>query len=164
MPDAHAAGVDLMIVGEVPGEHEDKQGQPFVGAAGQLLDRILQGAMGLQRGDVFIANINKCRPPGNRNPAPEEIAACAPFLEEQVALIRPIVVVTLGNFATKLLLDTKVGITKLRGQEFAYERAGVEAVLVPTLHPSAVLRNGGRALADARADFVVVKRRLASLR
>ena len=154
---------DVMFVGEGPGQNEDERGEPFVGRAGKLLTQLIEG-IGLSRQDVYIANVVKCRPPGNRDPLPVEIEACAPWLDRQIELIRPSIVVTLGNFATKLLLDTKVGITKLRGQEFAYERAGVEAVLVPTLHPSAVLRNGGRALADARADFVVVKRRLASLR
>ena len=147
---------DLLFVGEGPGFHEDQQGIPFVGAAGQLLNRML-AEVGIRRDDVYIANVVKCRPPGNRNPAPEEIAACAPFLEQQLDLIRPRVVVTLGNFATKLLLDTKVGITKLRGERYPYR----DGVLIPVLHPSAVLRNGGAALAQARADFVVIKRALA---
>jgi len=105
---------------------------------------------------VYIANVVKCRPPGNRDPLPLEIESCRPYLEAQIEFIDPKVVVTLGNFATKLLLGTKEGITKLRGQEFPY-RGGV---LVPTLHPSAVLRNGGTALAQTRADFVVAKRAL----
>lgn len=146
----------LMFVGEGPGEQEDLSGEPFVGRAGRLLTSLIEG-IGLTRDDVYIANVVKCRPPGNRNPAPEEIAACAPFLEAQLDLIRPRVVVTLGNFATKLLLDTKVGITKLRGERFPYR----DAVLIPVLHPSAVLRNGGAALAQARADFVTIKRTLA---
>ncbi|MFM8305280.1 MAG: uracil-DNA glycosylase [Actinomycetota bacterium] len=147
---------DLMFVGEGPGAEEDRQGVPFVGRAGQLLTRLVEG-IGLTRDAVYIANVVKCRPPGNRDPQPAEIDACRPYLEAQIAAIGPRVVVTLGNFATKLLLDTKTGITKLRGQEFPFG----DAVLVPTLHPAAVLRGGGVALAQSRADFVVVKRTLA---
>jgi len=151
----------LMFVGEGPGEREDLQGEPFVGRAGQLLTQLIEG-IGLTRAEVYIANVVKCRPPGNRDPQPDEIEACAPWLDRQLELIRPAVIVTLGNFATKLLLQTKEGITKLRGTEFAFTRAGHTAVLIPTLHPSAVLRSGGRALAEARADFVHVKRALAN--
>jgi DNA polymerase len=154
---------DLMFVGEGPGEQEDLRGEPFVGRAGGLLTQLIEG-IGLTRADVYIANVVKCRPPGNRDPQPDEIAACAPWLDRQLELVRPTVIVTLGNFATKLLLDTTEGITKLRGQERRYERAGVVATLIPTLHPSAVLRGGGARLAEARADFVVVKRRLAAVR
>jgi uracil-DNA glycosylase len=149
---------DLMFVGEGPGEQEDRQGEPFVGRAGQLLTKLIEG-IGLARADVYIANVVKCRPPGNRDPLPFEIAQCSPFLEAQLTFIAPRVVVTLGNFATKLLLDTKEGITKLRGREFPF---GDGAVLIPALHPSAVLRNGGQALAQARADFVIMKRALAA--
>ncbi|MGH9049608.1 MAG: uracil-DNA glycosylase [Acidimicrobiia bacterium] len=148
---------DLVFVGEGPGEQEDRQGIPFVGRAGQLLTRLIEG-IGFTRDDVYIANVVKCRPPGNRDPLPAEIDACRPYLEAQLAFLDPQVVVTLGNFATKLLLETKQGITKLRGREFPF-RDG--AVLIPALHPSAVLRNGGAALAQARADFVLVKRALA---
>jgi uracil-DNA glycosylase family 4 len=155
--DPHA---DLMFVGEGPGEQEDLKGEPFVGRAGLLLTQLIEG-IGLTRADVYIANVVKCRPPGNRDPQPEEIAACAPWLDRQLELVRPRVIVTLGNFATKLLLQTKDGITKLRGKEFPFVRAGQTAVLIPTLHPSAVLRSGGRRLAEARADFVHVKRALA---
>jgi DNA polymerase len=152
---------DLMFVGEGPGEQEDIQGIPFVGRAGQLLTQLIEG-IGLTRDDVYIANVVKCRPPGNRDPEPEEIEACAPWLDRQLALIRPTVIVTLGNFATKLLLGTKEGITKLRGREFPFSRAGVDAALFPTLHPSAVLRSGGgQKLAEVRSDFVQVKRALA---
>lgn len=150
---------DLLFVGEGPGEQEDLTGEPFVGRAGRLLTGLIEG-IGLTRDDVYIANVVKCRPPGNRDPLPGEIESCRPYLEAQVEFIDPRLVVTLGNFATKLLLATKDGITKLRGREFAY-RDG--AVLIPTLHPSAVLRGGGPALAQARADFVVVKRALARL-
>jgi DNA polymerase len=154
------ADADLLFVGEGPGEQEDLKGEPFVGRAGQLLTQLIEG-IGLTRDDVYIANVVKCRPPGNRDPQPDEIEACAPWLDRQLELIRPRVIVTLGNFATKLLLDTKEGITKLRGREFPFSRAGVDAILLPTFHPSAVLRSGGKALAEARADFVRVKRALA---
>jgi len=150
----------LMFVGEGPGEQEDLQGEPFVGRAGKLLTQLIEG-IGLTRDDVYIANVVKCRPPGNRDPLPEEIAACSPWLDRQLALIAPEVIMTLGNFATKLLLDTKVGITKLRGREFPFSRAGIDAIIVPTLHPAAVLRGGGMPLAETRADFVRVKQRLA---
>jgi uracil-DNA glycosylase len=150
----------LMFVGEGPGAQEDLQGEPFVGRAGQLLTQLIEG-IGLTRADVYIANVVKCRPPGNRDPQPDEIEACAPWLDRQLGLVQPRVIVTLGNFATKLLLSTKEGITKLRGTEFGFTRAGHDAVLIPTLHPSAVLRSGGRALAESRADFVHVKRALA---
>jgi DNA polymerase len=154
---------DLVFVGEGPGEQEDRQGEPFVGRAGKLLTGLIEG-IGLTRAEVYIANVVKCRPPGNRDPQADEIEACRPYLEAQMAFIRPRVVVTLGNFATKLLLDTKTGITKLRGQEFPYGGSdGAPGVLIPTLHPSAVLRNGGVALAQARADFVLVKRALARI-
>jgi DNA polymerase len=146
----------LMFVGEGPGADEDRLGEPFVGRAGKLLTALIEG-IGLTRDDVYIANVVKCRPPGNRDPQPTEIAACRPYLEAQLDLVAPEVVVTLGNFATKLLLDTKTGITKLRGQVFPYRRGS----LIPALHPSAVLRNGGAALAQARADFVVIRRTLA---
>ncbi len=157
-----ARDADLVFVGEGPGAEEDKQGIPFVGRAGQLLTRLIEG-IGLTRDDVYIANVVKCRPPGNRDPLPLEIESCRPFLESQLRLLEPKVIVTLGNFATKLLLETKEGITRLRGQEFSFTLPGSEraAVLVPTLHPSAVLRNGGAALAQARADFVIAKRALA---
>jgi uracil-DNA glycosylase len=153
---------EVVFVGEGPGMNEDGEGRPFVGRAGGLLVRLLS-SIGWQRDDVFITNVVKCRPPGNRDPQPDEIEACAPWLDRQLELIRPRVIVTLGNFATKLLLQTKEGITKLRGREFTFERAGVEAVLIPTLHPSAVLRSGGKTLAESRADFVKVKRALARL-
>jgi uracil-DNA glycosylase family 4 len=152
--DPHA---DLVFVGEGPGAEEDRQGIPFVGRAGQLLTKLIEG-IGLPRDRVYICNVVKCRPPGNRDPLPAEIAACRPYLEAQLDFLAPRVVVTLGNFATRLLLNTKDGITKLRGREFPYRG---DAVLIPTLHPAAVLRNGGTALAQTRSDFVVVKRALA---
>lgn len=152
--DEHA---DLMFIGEGPGADEDRQGEPFVGRAGKLLTSLIED-IGLTRAEVYIANVVKCRPPGNRDPLPAEIEACHPYLDAQLAFIEPKVVVTLGNFATKLILETKTGITKLRGQVLPY-RDG--AVVVPVLHPSAVLRNGGVALAQARADFVTIRRTLA---
>jgi DNA polymerase len=151
----------LVFVGEGPGAEEDRQGIPFVGRAGQLLTRLIEG-IGLTRDDVYICNVVKCRPPGNRDPLPSEIEACRPYLEAQLDFLAPWVVVTLGNFATRLLLGTKEGITKLRGREFPFRDD--RAVLIPTLHPSAVLRNGGTALAQARADFVLAKRALARAR
>lgn len=144
---------DLMFVGEGPGAQEDQQGLPFVGRSGKLLDRLMAEEMGLTRETAYIANVVKCRPPENRDPKPDEIAACRPFLEQQIELIDPAVIVTLGNFAAKLLLDTTVGITKLRGR--AYSWAG--RVLVPTLHPAAVLRGGGDAMSNVRADLVRAK-------
>jgi uracil-DNA glycosylase len=155
--DPHA---DLMFVGEGPGEQEDIQGEPFVGRAGRLLTQLIEG-IGLTRDEVYIANVVKCRPPGNRDPEPAEIEACAPWLDRQLQFVRPRVVVTLGNFATKLLLETKDGITKLRGRTFPFTRAGIEAQVLPTLHPAAVLRGGGVRIAEVRADFVRVKRALA---
>jgi len=152
---------DLVFVGEGPGAEEDRQGIPFVGRSGALLTRLIEG-IGMTRDDVYICNVVKCRPPANRDPLPAEITSCRPYLEAQLDLLRPTVIVTLGNFATKLLLDTKEGITRLRGREFP-ARSGT-AVLLPTLHPAAVLRGGGPALASARADFVVVKRALARAR
>lgn len=151
---------DLMFVGEGPGAEEDRQGLPFVGRSGQLLDKLVLEEMGLARHQCYIANVVKCRPPDNRDPKPDEIAACWPYLERQLDLIAPKVVVTLGNFATKLLLHTTVGISKLRGQSYPY-RAGV---LVPTLHPAAVLRGGGTPLAQVRADLVRAKLALATSR
>lgn len=141
---------DLMFVGEGPGAEEDRQGLPFVGRSGQLLDRLMSEEMGLTRESVYIANVVKCRPPENRDPRPEEIAACRPYLESQIDLIDPAVVVTLGNFSSKLLLDTTVGITRLRGHVYSWGNR----LLVPTLHPAAVLRGGGEAMAMVRADLV----------
>lgn len=141
---------DLMFVGEGPGEQEDLKGEPFVGRSGQFLDRLLWEEMGLRRSDCYIANVVKCRPPNNRDPRPDEIDACRPYLEQQVELIDPRVLVTLGNFATKLLLGTTEGITRVRGR--AYPRGG--RMLVPTFHPAAVLRGGGEPVAQMRADLV----------
>jgi DNA polymerase len=144
---------ELMFVGEGPGQQEDEQGEPFVGRSGQLLDRFVLDEMGLRRDDFYIANVVKCRPPGNRDPLPDEVDACSPWLDQQLDLIDPWVVVTLGNFATKLLLRTTDGITRLRGKVYPFRRG----VLIPTFHPAAVLRGGGDAAAQMRADLVRAK-------
>jgi uracil-DNA glycosylase len=125
---------DIMFIGEAPGRNEDLKGEPFVGAAGKLLDELL-ASIGMHRSDVYIANILKCRPPGNRDPQQVEIDTCTPFLREQVRLIDPEVIVTLGNFATKFVLKTTAGITGLRG---SVHHAGRFAVL-PIFHPAAAL-------------------------
>ena len=129
---------DLLFVGEAPGFHEDKQGVPFVGQAGKLLERLLAG-IGMSRGEVYIANVLKCRPPGNRDPQPDEIEACESHLFRQIALIEPIVVATLGNFATKLLSGRQLGITKVHGQEQKTTIGGREVLLYPLYHPAAAL-------------------------
>lgn len=150
---------DLMLIGEAPGFHEDKQGEPFVGAAGQLLNRLL-GGIGLAREDVYIANVLKSRPPGNRDPEPDEIEACTPWLVEQISLIQPRLIVTLGNFATKYVLQTTQGITRTRGQVYPWHGRAV----IPTFHPAAVLHGGGeksRQFQDMVEDFALVQRTLA---
>jgi DNA polymerase len=149
---------DLLFVGEGPGAEEDKQGLPFVGRSGQLLDKLLLEEVGITRDACYIANVVKCRPPGNRDPKPDEIAACRPYLEAQLEHIAPRVVVTLGNFASKTLLDTTTGITRLRGKQYPF--AG--ATLIPTFHPAAALRGGGVPTAQMRADFVRAKLALRS--
>jgi len=147
---------DLVFVGEAPGRDEDLQGEPFVGKSGQLLDRLVREEIGLERDRFYVMNTIKCRPPGNRDPRPEEISACSGWFDRQLALLQPKVVVTLGNFATRVLLDTKEGITKLRGRSYPY-RGGV---LIPTYHPAAVLRGGGVPMAQMRADLVRAKEAL----
>jgi DNA polymerase len=127
---------DLMFVGEAPGADEDLKGEPFVGRAGQLLTDIIT-AMKLTRADVYIANVIKCRPPGNRNPEPDEVAQCEPFLFRQIDTIKPRVVVALGKFAAQCLLKTDEPISRLRGREFTYR----DAILMPTFHPAYLLRN-----------------------
>jgi uracil-DNA glycosylase family 4 len=126
---------DLMFVGEAPGADEDIQGEPFVGRAGQLLTKIIE-AIGLRRADVYIANVIKCRPPGNRNPEPDEVEQCEPFLFRQIDTIKPKVIVALGKFAAQCLLRTTDPITRLRGREFKYR----DAILIPTYHPAYLLR------------------------
>ena len=127
----------IMFVGEAPGFYEDREGVPFVGAAGKLLTELLQ-SIGLERSDIYIANVIKCRPPNNRDPLPEEIDTCKPFLLQQIALIQPKLVCTLGNFATQTLLGRKVGITRVRGQMIELEHF----VVFPLLHPAAALHQG----------------------
>jgi DNA polymerase len=132
---AHA---DLMFVGEAPGFHEDKQGLPFVGQAGKLLEKLL-AQIGMSRSNVYIANVLKCRPPGNRDPQPDEIEACESHLFRQIELIEPTVVATLGNFATKLLSGRQVGITRVHGQEQETTLGGRKVLLYPLYHPAAAL-------------------------
>jgi DNA polymerase len=146
---------DVMLIGEAPGFHEDKQGEPFVGAAGQLLTKVLNG-IGLERREVYIANVLRCRPPGNRDPLPDEIEACTPWLVETISIVQPSVVVTLGNFATKFVLNTTQGITCVRGQTFPWHGRWV----IPTFHPAAILHGGGersRQFQDLQEDFRMVR-------
>ncbi len=142
----------VMVVGEGPGQQEDEQGVPFVGRSGQLLVRLL-GEIGFDRDDVYIANVVKCRPPRNRDPQPDEIDACKPYLRRQIELVDPDVVVTVGNFSSKLLLGTTTGITKLRGT--AYEWWGRH--LVPTFHPAAAVRGGETVTNQIREDLALVR-------
>jgi len=142
---------DVMFIGEGPGYHEDRQGEPFVGAAGQLLTTML-GEIGLRREDVYICNVLKCRPPGNRDPLPDEVVECTPYLQGQIELIDPSVIVTLGNFATRFVLGRQVSISRVRGQRFHVNGR----VVIPTFHPAAILRGGGAAgsqMAALRSDF-----------
>jgi len=151
-----APDADLMFVGEGPGLREDEQGLPFVGPSGKLLEELL-GEIGLSREQVYIANVVKCRPPKNRDPRPDEIDACKGYLRSQLQLVDPTCVVTLGNFASKLLLRTETGITRVRGR--AYEWWG--RYLVPTYHPAAALRGRGQVLDEIRQDFALVANVLA---
>ncbi len=141
----------IMFVGEAPGFHEDKQGEPFVGAAGKLLTDLLLSA-GLSRAEVYIANVIKCRPPNNRDPEQDEVDTCKPFLLQQIEMIQPKLVCTLGNWATQTILEKKVGITKVRGQAFKLERF----VVFPLLHPAAALHQGNL-LVPLREDFKKLK-------
>lgn len=142
---------DLMFVGEAPGFHEDKQGVPFVGQAGKLLEKLLAG-IGMGREDVYIANVIKCRPPGNRDPQQDEIEACESHLWKQIELIRPKLVATLGNFATKLLTAQPTGITRVHGQEREVDLGGNRVLLYPLYHPAAALYTP-RMLEVLAADF-----------
>jgi uracil-DNA glycosylase len=142
---------DLMFVGEAPGFHEDKQGLPFVGQAGKLLDNLLAG-IGLDRSQVYIANVLKCRPPGNRDPQPDEIESCEPHLFRQIELIQPRLVATLGNFATKLLSGKQTGITRVHGVEQETTVGGNRVLLYPLYHPAAALYTP-RMLDVLREDF-----------
>lgn len=143
---------DLVIVGEGPGQREDEQGLPFVGPSGRLLDELL-GEIDLSREEVYITNVVKCRPPRNRDPREDEIEACKPYLRTQLQLIDPKVVLTLGNFASKLLLRTTTGITRLRGHAYPWWHRH----LVPTFHPAAALRGSPRVLEEMRYDFDLVR-------
>jgi DNA polymerase len=148
------ADAELMFVGEAPGAEEDRQGLPFVGRAGQLLNELLV-EIGLSREQVFIANVLKSRPPGNRDPQPLEIQACEPYLWEQVRLIEPRVVCTLGNFATKLLTGSPTGITKVRGEPQVHELGGRTVYLLPLFHPAAALRTPS-VKQQLREDFATI--------
>ena len=150
---------DVLFIGEAPGFHEDKQGEPFVGAAGQLLNQLL-AEIELRREDVRITNVVLCRPPGNRDPYPDETEACQPWLDEQVRLVDPVVVVTLGNWATRFILGPRISISRVRGQRFPWSGRTV----IPTFHPAAVLHGGGQAssqMAALRSDFQEIRRALA---
>jgi uracil-DNA glycosylase len=149
---------DLMFIGEGPGYYEDKQGEPFVGAAGQLLTRLL-GEIGVRREDVYITNVVRCRPPGNRDPLPDEIEACKSFTAGTLEAIRPRIIVTLGNFATRVILDRPVSISRVRGQRFTVDGR----TIIPTFHPAAILRGGGESgtqMAALRSDFRMIREAL----
>jgi DNA polymerase len=153
---------DVMFVGEAPGFHEDKQGEPFVGAAGQLLTRMVNEVLDMSRDEVYIANVLMCRPPGNRDPQEDEIESCTPWLVEKLSLIQPRVIATLGNFATKFVLQTPQGITRMRGRTYPWHGRTV----IPTFHPAAVLRGGGessRQFGEFREDFELIRDTLASM-
>ena len=145
------ADADLMFVGEAPGQHEDLQGLPFVGRAGRLLEQLLE-EIGLERGDVFIANVLQSRPPGNRDPQPDEIDACKPFLHRKIELIEPKVICTLGNFATKLITRSQRGISGVHGRPQVHELGGRTVRVYPLFHPAAALRSTST-LGELRADF-----------
>lgn len=144
---------DLMFIGEGPGAEEDRLGVPFVGRSGKLLDTLLLEEMNMDRSSCYISNVVKCRPPENRDPKSEEIEACRPYLEKQLEIIEPKVIITLGNFATRLLLDTKIGITKLRGKTYEY----LGCSLIPTFHPAAALRGRAGVIEKMRADLCKAK-------
>jgi DNA polymerase len=153
------ANAELMFIGEAPGAEEDRQGLPFVGRAGQLLDQLL-GGIGLSREDVFVANILKSRPPGNRDPQPEEIEACWPYLERQIQLIEPRVIATLGNFSTKKITGSQTGITRVRGTPQVHAIAGRTVFVFPLLHPAAALRTPSL-VETLREDFAKIRGLLA---
>lgn len=150
---------DVMMVGEAPGRNEDLEGEPFVGAAGHLLNRLL-AEVGMRRDEVYIANVLKCRPPGNRDPRPDEIESCKGYLRGQLDLVDPKVVMTLGNFATQLLLRTNTGISRMRGRSYRWWR---DKVLIPTFHPAAALRGGERVTDQIREDLDLMRSVLQSM-
>ena len=150
-----SSGARIMFIGEAPGADEDAQGVPFVGRAGQLLTRMIEDGMGLPRSAVYIANVLKCRPPENRNPEPDEIAACRGYLEKQIDLVKPEVLVALGKFAAHFLLETEEGITRMRGKWGSYRGIPV----MPTLHPSYLLRQPAQKK-EAWEDLLAVLARL----
>lgn len=153
--DPHA---QVMIVGEAPGREEDRLARPFVGRSGQLLDRLIAEELGLLRRQCYVANVVKCRPPENRNPLPDEVEQCRPYLVAQLDAVEPRVVVTLGNFAMRALLSTASGITSMRGKSYDFNGS----VLIPTFHPAAALRGGATILAAMRADFGLARTVVAS--
>ncbi len=150
---------DVMMVGEAPGRNEDLEGEPFVGAAGHLLNRLL-AEVGMRRHEVYIANVLKCRPPGNRDPRADEIESCKGYLRGQLDLVDPKVVMTLGNFATQLLLRTNTGISRMRGRSYRWWR---DKVLIPTFHPAAALRGGDRVTDQIREDLSLMRSVLDSM-
>ena len=153
VPGEGSADAEVIFIGEGPGAEEDRLGVPFVGRSGKLLDTLLLEEMNMNRSLCYISNVVKCRPPGNRDPKLEEIDSCRPYLEKQVEIIKPKVIVTLGNFATRLLLDTKIGITKLRGETYEY----LGCTLIPTFHPAAALRGRAGVIENMRADLCKAK-------
>ena len=148
VPGSGPASAQIMFIGEAPGAREDEQGLPFVGRSGELLSSLLE-AVGLSRSQVYIANVVKCRPPENRDPRQDEIDECKGYLAEQIRLVDPAVVITLGNFSTKLLLKTELGITRMRGQAYPWWGRHV----VPTFHPAAALRGRSQVVEQMQADI-----------
>ena len=144
---------EVMMIGEAPGRNEDLEGEPFVGAAGHLLNRLL-AEVGMRREDVYIANVIKCRPPNNRDPRSDEIEACKGYLRAQLDLVDPKVVMTLGNFATQLLLRTTTGISRMRGRRYKWWR---DKIVIPTFHPAAALRGGERVTDQIREDLALMR-------
>ena len=154
VPGAGNPRAKVMFIGEAPGKNEDLQGKPFVGAAGNLLNQLLE-RIGLKREDIYIANILKCRPPKNRDPQPEEIKACTPWLREQIKAVHPTVLVTMGNFSTKFVLQTTTGITRLRGQV----RTTGPFRVIPTFHPAAAIYDRSK-IGALEADFDLLRKLL----
>lgn len=151
VPGAGNPQARIVFIGEAPGKNEDLKGRPFVGSAGKLLDQMLE-RIGLAREDIYIANILKCRPPKNRDPKADEIVACTPWLDAQLSCIAPDVLVTMGNFSTRFILDTKEGITQLRGRVHETDRGAV----IPTFHPAAAIYDRSK-IAAIESDFDLIK-------